>query len=149
MNLLSKRESEIVYGVAQGLTNREIAKQFGLSPHTVKNCLFRVFDKLGVSNRVELLLMTMSGDRDAQSALQYLFENRGNVGFQDEATFVACHRAADQGVLMAQLALAKFYSANRTSPNESPDLRLVLDRHATNFAGMGSHHGSHDRRPGA
>ncbi len=118
MNLLSKRESEIVFGVAQGLTNREIAKQFGLSPHTVKNCLFRVFDKLGVSNRVELLLMTMSGDRDAQSALQYLFENEGDAGLRDEATFVACHRAAEQGVLMAQLALAKYYSANRTIPGD-------------------------------
>ena len=118
MNLLSKRESEIIHGVAQGLTNREIAKQFGLSPHTVKNCLFRIFDKLGVSNRVELLLMTMSRDRDTQSALQYFFENHGDAGLRDEATFVACHRAADQGVLMAQLALAKFYSADRTHPDD-------------------------------
>ena len=118
VNLLSKRESEIVQVVAQGLTNREIAEQLGLSPHTVKNCLFRIFDKLGVSNRVELLLMTMSGDRNAQSALQYLFEHHGDAGLRDEATFVACHRAADQGVLMAQLALAKFYSSNRTNPDD-------------------------------
>src|ERR1035441_8222033 len=68
MNLLSKRESEIVSGAAKGLTNREIATQLGLSPHTVKNCLFRIFDKLGVSNRVELLLMTMSGNREARWA---------------------------------------------------------------------------------
>jgi DNA-binding NarL/FixJ family response regulator len=119
MNLLSKRESEIVSGAAKGLTNREIATQLGLSPHTVKNCLFRIFDKLGVSNRVELLLMTMSGNRDAQSTLQHLFENHGNAGLRDEATFVACHRAADEGVLMAQVALAKFYSANRTNPNDA------------------------------
>src|SRR5271157_3995662 len=62
MELLSKREAEVVSGVAQGLTNRAIAEQLGLSPHTVKNFLFRIFDKLGVSNRVELLLMTMSQD---------------------------------------------------------------------------------------
>ena len=118
MNLLSKREAEIVSGAAKGLTNREIATQLGLSPHTVKNCLFRIFDKLGVSNRVELLLMTMSGGRNAQSTLQHLFENHGNAGLRDETTFVACHRAADEGVLMAQVALAKFYSANRTNPND-------------------------------
>ncbi len=114
MNLLSKREMEIVRGVAQGLTNREIADRLDLSSHTIKNSLFRIFDKLGVSNRVELLLMTMSHDRDAQSGLLYFLENRGDVTFQDEATLLACQRAAEQGVLMAQVILAEFYSDNRT-----------------------------------
>jgi len=118
MNLLSKRETEIVRSAAQGLTNREIAERFSLSPHTIKNCLFRIFDKLGVSNRVELLLMTMSQDRHGQSALQYFLENDVDVSFQDEATLVACQRAAEQGVLMAQLALAQFYSAKRTNPSD-------------------------------
>src|SRR5271165_6319205 len=117
-NLLSKREMEIVRSAAQGLTNREIAEQLNLSPHTIKNCLFRIFDKLGVSNRVELLLMTMSQDRHAQSALQYFLENDADVSFQDEATLVACQRAAEQGVLMAQLALAQFYTANRKNPSD-------------------------------
>jgi DNA-binding NarL/FixJ family response regulator len=118
MNLLSKREMEIVRSVAQGLTNREIAERLDLSSHTIKNSLFRIFDKLGVSNRVELLLMTMSHERDAQSGLQYFLENHGDVSFQDEATLVACQRAAEQGVLMAQLVLAQFHSANRTKPSD-------------------------------
>jgi DNA-binding NarL/FixJ family response regulator len=59
-NLLSVREMEVVRGLAVGLTNREIADQMGLSHHTIKNHVFRIFEKLGVSNRVELLFMTLS-----------------------------------------------------------------------------------------
>ena len=55
LSLLSKREMEIVRGLAEGLTNRGIADRLGLSQHTTKNYLFRVFDKLGASNRSELL----------------------------------------------------------------------------------------------
>jgi hypothetical protein len=42
--------------VAEGLTNREIAQRLKLTEHTVKNYLFRIFDKLGVSSRVEVVL---------------------------------------------------------------------------------------------
>jgi len=115
MNLLSKRETEIVRGVAQGLTNREIAERFGLSPHTIKNFLFRIFDKLGVSNRVELLLMTISQNGHMQSRLQYFLDEHGDTSIHGDADLVVCQRAAEQGVLMAQLALAQFYSRNRTN----------------------------------
>jgi two-component system, NarL family, nitrate/nitrite response regulator NarL len=60
LSLLSKREMEVVRSLAEGLTNREIAEQLGLSQHTVKNYLFRVYDKLGVSSRLELLFMTLT-----------------------------------------------------------------------------------------
>jgi DNA-binding NarL/FixJ family response regulator len=59
VDLLSRREMEVVTSVAQGLSNREIAKQLGLSEHTVKNYLFRIYEKLGVSSRTELLFMTL------------------------------------------------------------------------------------------
>ncbi|MGC2170957.1 MAG: response regulator transcription factor [Candidatus Sulfotelmatobacter sp.] len=64
LELLTKREMEVVRCLVQGLTNREIAERLGLSQHTIKNYLFRVFDKLGVSNRVELLFMTLSQDNN-------------------------------------------------------------------------------------
>jgi DNA-binding NarL/FixJ family response regulator len=119
MNLLSKREMEIVRCVAQGMTNREIAEDLGLSPHTVKNCLFRVFDKLGVSSRVELLFMTLSQNNRAQSVFQRLFENQLDHSLLDEATLVACQQAAEDGVLLAQLALAQFYLVQGKPPNSA------------------------------
>jgi DNA-binding NarL/FixJ family response regulator len=54
--LLSRREEEIVWLVAEGLSNREISTRLKLSEHTVKNYLFRVFDKLGFSSRSELII---------------------------------------------------------------------------------------------
>jgi len=54
--LLSPREIDVVRCVAEGLTNREIAERLKLTEHTVKNYLFRIFDKLGVSSRVEVVL---------------------------------------------------------------------------------------------
>lgn len=58
--LLTKREEEIVQLVADGLTNRQIANELKLSEHTVRNNLFRIFDKLGVSTRVELALYAIN-----------------------------------------------------------------------------------------
>jgi DNA-binding NarL/FixJ family response regulator len=55
-DVLSKREKEIVMLVMQGLSNREVAQQARLSEHTVKNYLRRIFDKLGVSSRAELIV---------------------------------------------------------------------------------------------
>lgn len=56
VNLLTKREEQVVRLVAGGLTNREISRELSLSEHTIKNYLFRVYDKLGVSSRIELAL---------------------------------------------------------------------------------------------
>jgi len=59
---LTVRELQIVRCAARGKTNKVIAAELGLSEHTIKNYLFRAFEKLGVSNRVELLLyLTVRG----------------------------------------------------------------------------------------
>lgn len=68
LSLLSKREMDVVRSLAEGLTNREIAERLGLSQHTIKNYLFRVYDKLGVSSRLELLFMTLTQAGAPQSA---------------------------------------------------------------------------------
>ena len=68
VKLLSNREEDVVELVAEGLGNREIAQRLNLSEHTIRNYLFRIFDKLGVSNRVELVLYATSNPRQiAQS----------------------------------------------------------------------------------
>ena len=53
---LSQREREIVGLVAQGFKNREMAEKMFISEQTVKNHLHNIFDKLGVSDRLELAL---------------------------------------------------------------------------------------------
>jgi DNA-binding NarL/FixJ family response regulator len=51
---LSPREEEISRLVAEGMSNREVSRTLKISESTVKNSLFNVFEKLGISNRVEL-----------------------------------------------------------------------------------------------
>ena len=58
--LLTPREEQVVALVADGLSNREVANELGLSEHTIKKYLLRIFDKLGISSRVELVLYAMS-----------------------------------------------------------------------------------------
>jgi DNA-binding NarL/FixJ family response regulator len=58
--LLTGREEQVVALVSDGLSNREVARELSLSEHTVKKYLFRIFDKLGISTRVELVLYAMS-----------------------------------------------------------------------------------------
>jgi len=57
--LLSDREKEIVQLVAQGFRNREIGEKLFISEQTVKNHLHNIFDKLGVSDRLELALYSI------------------------------------------------------------------------------------------
>lgn len=57
---LSEREQDVVGCLAQGMTNRQIADHLEISQHTVKNYMFRIFEKVGVSSRVELLFFVLS-----------------------------------------------------------------------------------------
>jgi two-component system nitrate/nitrite response regulator NarL len=53
---LTRREMQIVAAIVEGAANKDIGQQFGLSEQTVKNHLSHIFDKIGVSNRLELAL---------------------------------------------------------------------------------------------
>jgi DNA-binding NarL/FixJ family response regulator len=57
--LLTKREDEVANLVAEGLANVMIADKLDLTEHTVSNYLFRIYEKLGISSRVELVLYVL------------------------------------------------------------------------------------------
>jgi two-component system nitrate/nitrite response regulator NarL len=117
MSLLSKRELEVVHCLAEGLTNREIAKRLKLSQHTVKNHLFRVFDKLGVSNRIELLFMALRQVDSNGVTAKDAWSGSTPSKFEDE--LAALKKDAEAGVPSSQLALAQLYMARRSDPQDA------------------------------
>lgn len=56
---LSEKELQIISGVTQGMKNKDIAQEIGTTEQVVKNYLRKVYDKLGVSDRLELALYCM------------------------------------------------------------------------------------------
>lgn len=57
---LTKRELDIASLVAAGQSNRQISRSLNISEHTVKNNLFRIFEKIGIGSRVELAVFIMN-----------------------------------------------------------------------------------------
>lgn len=109
VDLLSKRERDVVTSLAAGLSNREIGARLGLSQHTIKNYLLRIFDKLGVSTRVELLSRTLTPDASRppiQSFVSSLLDKEGPDVGADVATY---RHAAEQGLTRAQIKMAEIH----------------------------------------
>jgi len=64
LNLLSKRERQVAEQAAQGHSNKEIADKLRLSEYTIKNYLYRIFEKLAISSRFELLFLLFNERRN-------------------------------------------------------------------------------------
>ena len=60
VGLLTPREEQVVNLIADGSSNRKVAQQLGVKENTIKKSLLRIYDKLGVSNRVELVLYALT-----------------------------------------------------------------------------------------
>ncbi|HKC72265.1 MAG TPA: LuxR C-terminal-related transcriptional regulator, partial [Terriglobales bacterium] len=71
------REQQVAQLVSEGLSNREIAQQLKLSEHTIKNYLFHIFEKLGMSSRVELVLFARTLEDNSAGVLAPASENPG------------------------------------------------------------------------
>jgi DNA-binding CsgD family transcriptional regulator len=76
--LLTQREQEVVGLVAEGISNREIARQLAITENTVKKSLLRIYDKLGVSNRVELVLYALSHHDSCTASREAEAEKEGH-----------------------------------------------------------------------
>ncbi len=65
---LTQRELDVIGAVAEGPVNKDIAQTFQISEYTVKHHLTRIYDKLGVNNRVELAMFAINHDLIKQLA---------------------------------------------------------------------------------
>ena len=61
---LTDRQREVLDMVAAGATNKEIATRLGIAPHTVKNHLAQIFERLGAANRAQAAAMALGAARD-------------------------------------------------------------------------------------
>ena len=97
---LSPRELQVAERAAQGESNKQIADSLGLSEHTVKNYLFHVFEKLGVSNRFELLFLLFKECNGSTA------DRRGVNLLTDAAHPIEAYlTAAEEGSVAAQFVL--------------------------------------------
>lgn len=60
---LSKRQEDVVMMVCSGISDKETAKRLSLSPHTVRDHLKKIFLKLGVHSRAEMIVLLSRADR--------------------------------------------------------------------------------------
>jgi DNA-binding NarL/FixJ family response regulator len=106
LSSLTRREREVVNLATGGLTNKEIATHLEISEHTVKNYMFSIFEKLGVSSRVELSL----GSRSKVVPLR--------PDGIDESAVRWLRALADEGLASAQFLLGEIYHRGRGVPQD-------------------------------
>jgi DNA-binding CsgD family transcriptional regulator len=130
IDLLSRRELQVAEHAAQGQSNKQIADQLELSEHTIKNYLFRVFEKLGVSNRVELLFLLFK-ECNGQTAGRVGVLSGTEIGHPIE-TYL---KAAEEGVVAAQfivgLAHLEGYAVEKNARSAYYWLRMAEENSCT------------------
>jgi DNA-binding NarL/FixJ family response regulator len=71
MNLLTPRETEVLHLLAEGMSTREISQKTEVTEHTIRNYICNIYEKLGVSSRVELALYAVARE-DAPTSREKL-----------------------------------------------------------------------------
>jgi DNA-binding NarL/FixJ family response regulator len=77
---LSPREKSVITGITRGMRNKEIAFEIGTTEQVIKNYLRKIYEKLGVDDRVELALFclhnkSITGETDRVSAVQEILRS--------------------------------------------------------------------------
>jgi DNA-binding NarL/FixJ family response regulator len=104
----SQREREVVEWLVQGFSNREVADRMGLSQHTIKNYVFRIFEKVGVSSRAELSFLILSQNNGQEILSPHNGHGSGTLqsSLSDVSQLI---QDAETGSASDALALAQFY----------------------------------------
>jgi DNA-binding NarL/FixJ family response regulator len=68
MTRLTPREAEVVHFLAEGMSTKEISLKLQVTEHTIRNYLSNIYDKLGVSSRVELALYAVTREDNGNTA---------------------------------------------------------------------------------
>jgi DNA-binding NarL/FixJ family response regulator len=110
--MFTPQEQKVVNLVAEGLTNRQIAEELNLSQHTIKNYLFRMFEKLEVSTRVELVFAGL-GSLGAARSHPLTPEEISDFCGDDNALFEWYSRAAEHLFPFAQLKVGEMHLDGR------------------------------------
>jgi DNA-binding NarL/FixJ family response regulator len=95
---LSDRELRIISAVVQGYKNRDIALQLYTSEQMVKNALRNIFDKVGVSDRLELALFTIHHRILAQATVAVRPVPARRTNMQNPDTRVPCDASGNRAV---------------------------------------------------
>ena len=110
--LLTPREQKVIRLVAEGLTNQQIADELNLSQHTIKNHLLRMFEKLEVSTRAELVL-TALGQPDAARSCPITPEEPCDFLGDDSTLFDRYSKAAEHLCPFVQLKVGEMHLNGR------------------------------------
>jgi DNA-binding NarL/FixJ family response regulator len=113
--ILTNQEQAVVHWMTEGLSNREIAAQLNLSEHTVKNYIFRIFDKLGVSKRVEVILYALN----KRGAMKDGANGRAASAAEERSVFDWARAQAETGSSAGAFLLGQMYRDGRGTKNDS------------------------------
>jgi DNA-binding NarL/FixJ family response regulator len=112
--ILTNQEQAVVHWMTEGLSNREIAAQLNLSEHTVKNYIFRIFDKLGVSKRVEVILYALN----KRGAMKDGANGRAESAAEERLVFDWARTQAETGSSAGAFLLGLMYRDGRGATSD-------------------------------
>jgi two-component system nitrate/nitrite response regulator NarL len=131
IDLLSPRELQVAEGAAQGQSNKQIANRLGLSEHTIKNYLIRIFEKLGVSNRFELLFLLFSECTDRASTGRAGVLSGGGIGNSIETYLKDAQEGAVAAQFIVGLAYLEGYGIQKDERSAYYWLRMAEENSST------------------